>query len=108
MSRPLDLGTIIAERHLTFTWPDGSIEPVQVLIGTPVPDGEDSWLCPYLIQAASFNKLFRMVGVDSMQALILTTHVLGDELGALARKHGGTFQFFGDTDLGFPPPELLG
>ena len=108
MSQSLQLGAIIASRDLTFTRPDGTVEPVIVSIGAPVPDGEDSWLCPYLIQATSFQKLFRMVGVDSMQALILTTHIIADELDALARKHGGTFHYFDDIDLAFPFPNRLG
>ena len=108
MSQSLQLGTFIGSRDLTFTRADGSVEPVKVLIGAPISDGKDSWLCPYLIQATSFQKLFRMAGVDSMQSLIHTTHIIADELDALARKHGGTFQYFGDQDLAFPLPDRQG
>jgi hypothetical protein len=108
MTQSLQLGTIIGSRDLTFTRVNGSVESVKVLTGAPVPDGEDSWLCPYLIQATSFQKLFRMAGVDSMQSLIHTTHIIADELNALTRKHGGTFHYFGDKDLAFPMPDSLG
>src|SRR5690349_9787662 len=107
MSEPLELGTIIGSRDLTFTRSDGVVEPVQVLIGAPVLDGEDTWLCPYLIQGPSFKKQFRMAGVDSMQALVHTTHIISVELEALARKHGGAFQRYGGNDLGFPSPESI-
>ena len=104
----LQLDTVIATRDLKFTRPDGSTETVVVSIGAPVPGGDDAWVCPYLIQAESFHKHFRMVGGDSMQALVHTVHILADELGALSRKHGGTFNYLGGSDLMLPLAESLG
>ena len=43
-----------------------------------------------------------MAGEDSMQALILTLHVLSTELEALARKHHGVFKQHGEAELGLP------
>lgn len=99
MGESLQLGSIIATRKLTFTHADASVEAVTLMIGVPVSDGADDWICPYLVKAESFQKFFRMTGVDSMQALIHTVSVLQDELSALARKHVGTFQYLDGEDL---------
>ena len=106
--KDLQIGLVIATRNLTFTHSDGSVEFVKISIGAPVADGDDAWACPYLIQAESFQKLFRMIGGDSLQSLIHTTHILTDELTALSRKHAGTFKYLGETDVMLPPPEYLG
>ncbi len=108
MRENLQLDLVIASRDLTFTRLDGAVEAVTISIGAPVPDGEDAWACPYLVQSESFQKLFRMIGGDSMQALIHTVHIIADELDALSRKHAGTFEYLGGTDLMFPLPHSLG
>jgi hypothetical protein len=102
MTALIPVGTIIATRALTFARHNGGVESVTVSIGAPIQDREDAWLCPYLIEAESFRKAFRMAGGDSMQALILTLTIISTELEYLAKKHDGVFQYFGDSELHFP------
>jgi hypothetical protein len=99
----IPLGEVIAERVLDFVHQDGRKEPVRVSIGKPIPgQHEHEWLCPYLIKAETFEKLFRANGAESMQALLLTVYVISAELEFLEKKHNGTFTYFNGLDLGFP------
>jgi hypothetical protein len=97
------LGEIIAVRDLTYISGVGVAKAARVSIGKPVM-GEDAhqWWCPYRIEAPDFSKEFRMAGGDSMQALILASQIIATELEALARDHGGRFEYFGERELGFP------
>ena len=97
----------IATRQLTFHREGQEPESVTVTIGAPVAAGDNDWQCPYSIQASSFAKSFRMFGVDSAQALVHTVLIISVELDALARKHGGEFRYFGDTDSAFPAHESV-
>jgi len=101
MENKYPLGEVIATRNLEFVYLDGRKEVVAVSIGKPIQgENEHQWWCPYLIQAESFKKQFRMAGGESMQALILTVYIISVELEVLARDHNGTFTYFGETDLG--------
>ena len=105
MNKPIDLGTVVAERELSLVRSDGSKDTVTVRIGTPYEEDDTMWACPYQIQGPNRTKTFRMGGLDSMQALLLTTQVILPELDAWARHEGGTFQFCDDHDTGFPDYE---
>lgn len=97
------LGKIIATRNLDFVRRSGLSEAATVSIGEPVlRDCEGTWRCPYQIRTKSFERTFAMAGEDSMQALILTLHIISTELHALAKQHGGAFTQFGEADVGFP------
>jgi hypothetical protein len=104
MTHKISLGDVVATRELDFTHGDGRIESVTVSIGKPVcvDSSQLEWWCPYLIRAKSFEKQFRIVGGDSMQALILGTQILSAELYALARDNKGSFSYLGGKDLHFP------
>jgi len=105
--RPV-LGKVIATRSLDFVGPSGVSETATVSVGEPVrPDSQGPWRCPYQIRTASFERTFAMAGEDSMQALILTLHIIGTELDALAKQHGGVFRQYGEADLGFPSVRSL-
>jgi hypothetical protein len=94
------LGEIIASRTLEFVNGSGAKESVEVLIGKPIQYPDGSWYCPYLIKGPRFERQFRMVGEDSMQALQLTQKTLKTELECLARDHNGSFTLFGAPDAG--------
>jgi hypothetical protein len=97
------LGTVIATRELDFVRENGESELALVFVGAPVqPEANGPWQCPYQIRTPSFERNFAIAGEDSMQALILSIHVIGSELIALERKYKGVFKQYGGTDLGFP------
>jgi len=96
------LGRVVATRHLEFVSSSGASEAAVVQVGEPVHPTGGPWWCPYQVKAQSFERTFAMAGEDSMQALILTLHVLSTELEALARKHHGVFKQHGEAKLGFP------
>lgn len=100
---PIDIpiGEVIVQRELEFCALDSSKQTVVVCIGRPVRVGDGPWLCPYLIEGASFHRQFRSAGEDSMQALVLAQKTVVVELEVLARDNGGSFTWYGDINLGF-------
>jgi len=96
------LGKIVASRKLVFVSGTGERAAAMVAIGMPVYVPGEDWSCPYRIEGPGFAKDFFMVGIDSMQALILTLNTIDAELRALARNHSGHFELFEDRDTGFP------
>jgi hypothetical protein len=102
------LGHIVATRELDFERSSGEVELALVMVGEPVqPTSDGPWYCPYQIRTTSFEKSYAIAGEDSMQALILTLHVLSSVLISLERQHGGQFKQYGGRDLGFPDAEKL-
>ena len=101
------LGEVIAERAVTFTRADGSAEVVTVRVGKPVVcDVPDEWRCPYQIDGFSGVKTFRMIGVDSVQALLLTLQTILPELQYLAEREGAVFSWLEAANAGFPDYQL--
>lgn len=102
MSHP-PLGKVVATRELDFVRPSGEVELALVMVGEPVqPDDNGPWYCPYQVRTPTFERSFAIAGEDSMQALILTLHILSSELLSLERQHAGVFKQYGETKLGFP------
>jgi hypothetical protein len=97
----IPIGEVFVQRDLEFYGVDGSKQTVMVCLGKPVRDGDGPWLCPYLIECASFRRQFRAAGEDSMQSLVLAQKTIVVELEVLARDSGGSFTWYGDTNLGF-------
>jgi hypothetical protein len=101
------IGKIVATRNLDFVRHSGESETAIVSVGEPVRPEGGPWYCPYQVQTKSFERTFAMAGDDSMQALILTLHIIATELNALAKQHGGVFKQYGGADLGFPSMRSL-
>jgi len=61
----MQLGNVIAIRHLIVRTPKGDV-PVTVQIGTPQPsnDGKD-WRCPYRVGRANARGIRYASGVDA-------------------------------------------
>ena len=94
---------VIADREITFTRADGTVEPVFVRIGRPVPgESQDEWRCPYQIDGFGRNKIFRATGVDSVQALLLTLQTILPELDHLAKRENASFSWLDIVNAGFP------
>jgi len=88
-----ELGNVIAERQLELVNGDGVTTDCFVRVGNPVPDGNEDWLCPYEVEAGSHVQRFRMHGIDSMQALILTLKTLDGEIFEMAKKLDATVRY---------------
>ncbi len=102
------LGNVIATRELDFVHESGVVELAVVSVGEPVQSDESGpWLCPYQVRTPSFERAFAIGGEDSMQALILSLHIISSELISLERQHGGVFKQHGAPDLGFPNAENI-
>jgi hypothetical protein len=69
----------IATRELEFVGADGKRASVSVTLGKPVRASQD-WSCSYRVAVFDQTVERAIVGVDSMQALILALHVLPAEL----------------------------
>ncbi len=92
-----EIGSIIATRDLVFIREDGSSESVILNIGVPYKtDIESECFCPYQIISKSRNKLYGMVGIDTLQALELTMKTLNCELDYCERTFKGKFHFLGE------------
>ncbi|WP_115005315.1 DUF6968 family protein [Xanthomonas campestris] len=96
----IPIGEVFVQRELEFHTPDGLAHAVLVHVGRPVQEADGPWLCPYLIEAPSFRRQFRIAGEDSMQSLILALRTVAVELEVLAKDNSGSFTWFGDSDLG--------
>ena len=93
--------TPIADRQLELS--DGN--RVEVLIWAPrkVADGE--YHCSFKISGLGDGQTRRGVGVDGMQALVLTLQRIGAYLYTSDKHKSGSLTWFGDANLGFPVPE---
>ncbi|MGH9385592.1 MAG: DUF6968 family protein [Vicinamibacterales bacterium] len=99
---PVSMSTEVASRTFRFRCSDGTEKTVVVRIGVPIADSggpRDNWACPYEITAFDRVRTSAMLGIDSVQALTLTLHILPTELRALARDHGGAFLDAEDLEL---------
>ena len=88
-----ELGDVIAERKLDLICDDASVVPCCVLVGKPVQIDDDTWVCPYRIEAGERSSLMGMHGIDSMQALILTIKTLDVEIAHVAKKYGAEVRY---------------
>jgi hypothetical protein len=102
----IPLGSVIAERELSFETSSGVARTIRVQVGAPVsdPDHPASALCP--IVALGFDKEEKLVlgGIDSMQALISALQTVPHFLQACARQYRGQLTWVGNPDIGFPGP----
>jgi hypothetical protein len=99
----VELGTIIAERHLRVS---GHPElDVRVRMGAPrpLPDAPyGDYYCPYQIVGVGTEKVRYAGGVDAIQALELALHILPTELDALRQEYPGLrWADAPDGDYGF-------
>lgn len=97
----IELGEVIAERETLFTPHEGEPHPITVRLGRPVADPrspEHAWCCPYQILGIERDRVSAGYGVDAMQALVLTLHMIPAELAAYVRAHGGKLLHFDAPD----------
>jgi len=78
------LGRVIASRILSEQ--DVPETKIIVSIGTPRPDSQHDWACPFLIEGIRESKVQFSYGVDAMQALIIAFQVIRAIIKQSGRK----------------------
>lgn len=104
MKKLEDVGNVIAERELELA--DG--RTVQVVIGQPqlFPEG-GSFYCPIRITGIGKEKIMRVGGVDSVQALVLALHAISANLYTSDEARAGTLTWLGRRNFGLPVAEPI-
>ncbi len=99
-----ELGEVVAERKLNLVSNDAATVPCLVRVGKPVRVDDDTWICPYQIEAGERIRTLGMHGIDSMQALVLTMKTLDVEIAFVAKIPGASVQYLeGSHDSVFNP-----
>lgn len=104
------LGVIIGTRELRLDNATGATAKVLIEVGAPRSLGEDcsDYYCPYRIAGFRREIVSMAVGVDALQALLLTLIKIGDEVRRAAEAEGARLVWLeGRADLGFPPADIL-
>jgi hypothetical protein len=100
--RPRALGSVIAERALSFDRPRRRATVVRVKFGRPVraprPERGDPWWCPVQISGLGKPRLETVAGEDSLQALILALEFASRVLPDAADRAGGHLQWLGERE----------
>ena len=94
---------IIAVRHLEFVTAEGAREMFTISIMLPVlaEEGND-YYCAHKIESQSINKIFKIFGIDSVQALDLSLKGVTPYLEHLEKVRNGRFYFLGEVGHCFP------
>ncbi|MFZ5896009.1 MAG: DUF6968 family protein [Myxococcota bacterium] len=102
MWRPVEVGSVVAVRHLSFKPPRGRRRDVLVSIGQPVQKpgtkSREPWWCPFEISGLGKPKVFSAAGEDSVQALVLALRAIEAALLARAKDAGGTIEWLGELE----------
>jgi len=102
-----NIGIAIASRDLTLD----DKETVSILIGKPeILPGSDDWYCPHQAVGIGSGKVRYAIGVDSVQALVLSLSMLGAELYCSPEYEAGRLSWeCGNVkgDLGLPVPQNI-
>jgi hypothetical protein len=81
--------------------------PVQVRIYVPVQQEKD-WACKYEIDWPERMRSMAAYGIDSAQALVLATYMVGTDLYCSDYHKNGQLMREGKSgDFGFPVPSII-
>ncbi len=94
---------VVAEREFQLVNTEGTTKTVRVLFGRPEPDAAHrTSLCPYQVLGLGKEKLRKIGGADSVQALLLAIEAAAHEIKALVGEN--TLRWM---DISFYPYGLL-
>lgn len=92
----MELGHIIASRR--FELGDKTVE---LLLGAPVSDDDgENYFCPFEVKGLGNEKVRRIGGVDSLQALILGISCAAAYLSTRPEAESGELTFLGGSGIG--------
>ena len=100
----VQLGNVIAERHLKFSPDSSAPRNVRVLVGAPLQSpGMTAWYCPFQIIGLGSEEVHTAYGADSVQALQLALRLIGATLHSRVH-HPRHLSWFDNEpgDHGFP------
>lgn len=101
---------IIATRTLDVVDDAGrTVRQLHVHIGRPSQEPTGEWALPYQVTGIDpGDPVYRVFGIDAIQALQGVCLVIGGLLAGLDEAKQGRLRWGDDTDLGFPiPPATL-
>jgi hypothetical protein len=98
------LGQAVAQRQLEAQASDGSKRDVTVSIGKPKSDPRfgGGWSCVHQITGLGDDVTRTVVGVDGIQALMLTFRMVGITLRHIQATQGLRITWLDEEDLGLP------
>jgi hypothetical protein len=98
------LNNVIAQRHLRVVAGDDAGRDVVVSLGQPQPDPRfrGDWSCVYQITGLGDDVTRTVVGIDGIQALMLTLQKVGITLRHIQATKGMRITWFDEDDLGLP------
>jgi len=95
----MELGQIIASRR--FSLGDATVE---LLIGIPYPEDDgQTYFCPFQVKGLGNEKVRRIGGIDSLQAVILGIECAAMYLSTTDEARSGQLEFLGESGIGFGP-----
>ena len=95
------MGPIVGSRSIEAVHPDGRAVSLTIQLGSPRTDPamDDAWACPCRILGLGDAPVWRLYGVDSLQAVAQAVELLRRVLRAEAEEHGWTFTWGGEPGL---------
>jgi hypothetical protein len=98
-----ELGTVIARREF-----DCGSDKVILEIGAPYPvDEGKTWFCPLRITGLGWDKVRRVGGVDSSQALYLALQSAAAVLYSSDEAREKKLKWLGKRNLGLPASRVI-
>jgi hypothetical protein len=100
--------TVTDDFVVTRTLELAGARPGTVTVGVkrPVPDG-DNYRCEHLILGLGDDQIRYAMGIDGLQAFLLTLQVIGTTLYTSPEYKRGELRFLGRRNLGFPVPDII-
>jgi hypothetical protein len=98
---------VIAERILSIRRSDGTVK-VPIRIFAPLKSSRGGWTCRYEIDWPEGLWALDVAGVDAVQAIVLTFHMIGSDIYTSSYHEAGQLFFETPGDgYGFPVPITL-
>jgi hypothetical protein len=87
------MSAVVAERQLDFVDGERTV-PGWIRVLQPEPDG-NNWRCRYQIEWPGYEREFGIMGIDSLQALVLALRIIPSAVGSTEDFKAGKIGCFG-------------
>ena len=89
---------VLAARDLRYRLADGSEQIIGVIVSVPAPTAGMDWTCSFEVRTPRERIERTIHGIDALQTLVLTLHILPLELRSIAERE--EVEFVDAADLG--------